>query len=170
VAWISLCWVRGRRSRSFGPERRTDNGRARTWLERCLGREAGFSAALLARARATSVEMTVLAGRGEETTTDAGWARFYIPTHRKCAMDGAPDHLWLVGENRQRQTLAGRGFTFPPIAKFAMDGAPDHLWLVGENRLTTDAGRARSYIPTHRKVRDGWGTRSFMAGRGEQLG
>jgi hypothetical protein len=29
---------------------------------------------------------------------------FYIPTHRgEATMDGAPDHLWLMREDRERQ-------------------------------------------------------------------
>ena len=38
-------------------------------------------------------------------------AELIHPTHRKCAMDGAPERFWLVGENRQRQRQCsiGRG-------------------------------------------------------------
>jgi hypothetical protein len=33
----------------------------------------------------------------------AGWMSSSIPTHRKIAMDRAPDGLWLVEENGQKQ-------------------------------------------------------------------
>jgi hypothetical protein len=35
-----------------------------------------------------------------QATARAGRDGFYIPTHRKSAMDGAPVCLWLVGEDR----------------------------------------------------------------------
>jgi hypothetical protein len=46
---------------------------------------------------------------------ESGWGRFYIPTHRgETAMNGAPELLWVWLENRQRQGLAGVGFTSHP--------------------------------------------------------
>jgi hypothetical protein len=37
-----------------------------------------------------------------------GWAKTYIPPHRKCAMEGAPGGWWWVGENRQWEVLGGQ--------------------------------------------------------------
>jgi hypothetical protein len=39
----------------------------------------------------------------QKAATTAGWGSLYIPTLRKGAKDGAPDGLWLVEENRQKQ-------------------------------------------------------------------
>jgi hypothetical protein len=38
----------------------------------------------------------------KRATARAGWGSLYIPTHRKNAMGGAPDGLWLMEENKQR--------------------------------------------------------------------
>jgi hypothetical protein len=73
------------------------------------GREAGISAAHLAKARAASVGMTVfMVGPGERTnaraTAETGRAGFYIPIHRdETAMNGEPDLLHGQGKNKQRQ-------------------------------------------------------------------
>ena len=41
----------------------------------------------------------VRVGRREQATARVGWGRIFLPTHRKCAMDGAPRLLWLVGSH-----------------------------------------------------------------------
>jgi hypothetical protein len=63
------------------------------------GREAGFSATQLAKARAAPVEMTILLVDEREQATakaGAGWVRLYIPTLcDETAKDGAPVRLGL---------------------------------------------------------------------------
>ena len=48
-------------------------------------------------------------GEEEQAPTTAGWLKVYIPTHRKSAMDGAPERLWLVkfknGQQRSQSSV-----------------------------------------------------------------
>jgi hypothetical protein len=65
---------------------------------------------------------------------------------------------------KQRQNVAGLAVVIPPIANCAMDGAPERLGTCQRRTATATAtaecGPSCGCDPTHRKPRDGWGTRT----------
>jgi hypothetical protein len=72
----------------------------------------------------------------------------YIPPIANCAMDGAPGLFWLYEEEQRQQRIPFKDETWKATARATA------RWLVD------------GLHPTHRKVRDGWGTRSVAAGEG----
>jgi hypothetical protein len=70
--------------------------------------------------------------------------------------------LWRNGEFEGLGLEGGlAGGLHPTLRKGAKDGAPGLLWLAGFGRRTW---LVDGLHPTLRRVREGWGTRAFVAG------
>jgi hypothetical protein len=77
-----------------------------------------------------------------KTKTRAGGVKFYVPPFAKSAKDGAPDRLWLVEENRQKQKQVQRQMRgpFAPLRMTAKDKGDGNCNVITADAMISTAG------------------------------
>jgi hypothetical protein len=117
--------------------------------ERCFSKAAGVCV-LLPTHRKVRDGWGTLGCVGVVLFKSGGCLRTASHSSQNARWMGHP-RLCRSGAFQKRRVFA---YCFPPIAKCAMDGAPS---VVSERCFSKAAGVC-VLLPTHRKVRDGWGT------------